>query len=47
VDFDYPVASTPVRSAIADAVRTAFRTAVRIAVTGSPWTVAALLADTW
>jgi hypothetical protein len=36
VDFDYPIASTPVRSAIADALRTAFRTAVRIVVTGSP-----------
>ncbi|HSR95620.1 MAG TPA: hypothetical protein VLM79_01065 [Kofleriaceae bacterium] len=36
VDFDYPITSTPVRSAIADAVRTAFQTAVRIAVTGSP-----------
>ena len=32
VDFDYPIASTPVRSSIADAVRTAFRTAVRIAI---------------
>lgn len=36
VDFDYPIASTPVRSVIADAVRTVFRTAVRIVVTGSP-----------
>ena len=36
VDFDYPVASTPVRSVIAEAIRTVFRTAVRIAVTGSP-----------
>lgn len=36
VDFDYPVASTPVRSAIAEAVRAVFRTAVRIAVIGSP-----------
>jgi hypothetical protein len=36
VDFDYPIASTPVRSVIADTIRTAFRTAVRIAVTGSP-----------
>jgi hypothetical protein len=36
VDFDYPIASTPVRSAVADAVRGAFRTAVLIAVIGSP-----------
>lgn len=36
VDFDYPIASTPVRSLIAEAVRNAFRTAVRIAVIGSP-----------
>jgi hypothetical protein len=32
VDFDYPIASTPVRSVIAEALRTAFRTAVRIAI---------------
>jgi hypothetical protein len=36
VDFDYPIASTPVRSVISDAVRTSFRTAVLIAIGAVP-----------